>query len=411
MIEPVYNFTLPSIGGDMTLEGRLYHPPDLSKGLCGGSASLKGAILAHPYAPLGGCFDDHVVLSLANTMLSAGFIVGTFNFRGAGNSKGKTTWSGRAETEDYTTFIGFMMHYLHQLKQSDLRQSKPSDSAEAHELPGLRLLLGGYSYGSLVLARLPPVSAIVARFERALEGTASWETMLRASSFAHQTLQTLEDTSSQPASRGRNWKPEDATSDSPKRAKASPVVVGGEETEPMTRRHSRDSKRSADLVRVSAAGVARRILPRVRRSSDLGEHSRWNGEHGEHGGTATGHGMHLLVPVNVSYLIASPVVLPFTTLLCPPGPPSVALSVSKSSAANGTSGSLFLQHPTLAVFGTTDSFTSSRRLRSWAEKQAQLSKASSFRWRQVGGAGHFWTEDGAMRALQAEVADWLSVVL
>ncbi len=41
----------------------------------------KAAIVAHPYAPLGGCYDDPVVDVVASTILKAGFIVGTFNFR------------------------------------------------------------------------------------------------------------------------------------------------------------------------------------------------------------------------------------------------------------------------------------------------------------------------------------------
>jgi hypothetical protein len=39
------------------------------------------AIVAHPYAPLGGCYDDPVVSTVAATILKQGFIVGTFNFR------------------------------------------------------------------------------------------------------------------------------------------------------------------------------------------------------------------------------------------------------------------------------------------------------------------------------------------
>jgi hypothetical protein len=39
------------------------------------------AIVAHPYAPMGGCYDDPVVGRIASTMLDDGFIVGTFNFR------------------------------------------------------------------------------------------------------------------------------------------------------------------------------------------------------------------------------------------------------------------------------------------------------------------------------------------
>ena len=47
----------------------------------GGQRVLKAAIVAHPYAPLGGSYDDSVVLSLVTKLVSMGYVVGTFNFR------------------------------------------------------------------------------------------------------------------------------------------------------------------------------------------------------------------------------------------------------------------------------------------------------------------------------------------
>lgn len=77
--KPEYSFTLPSINDDTTLDCRLYHPnqhpeSDLLH-------ATKAAIIAHPYAPLGGCYDDPVVASIGKVLLKAGYIVGTFNFR------------------------------------------------------------------------------------------------------------------------------------------------------------------------------------------------------------------------------------------------------------------------------------------------------------------------------------------
>jgi alpha/beta superfamily hydrolase len=37
--------------------------------------------VAHPYAPLGGCYDDPVVNFIGAQLLQAGYVVGTFNFR------------------------------------------------------------------------------------------------------------------------------------------------------------------------------------------------------------------------------------------------------------------------------------------------------------------------------------------
>lgn len=82
MVEPdaAYTFTIPSVADDMPLDCRVYHPKNLHT-LITTPKGAKGAIIAHPYAPLGGCFDDPIVLSVTETLLDEGFIVGTFNFR------------------------------------------------------------------------------------------------------------------------------------------------------------------------------------------------------------------------------------------------------------------------------------------------------------------------------------------
>lgn len=83
-MEPQYAFSIPSIGDDTPLDCRIYHPSDLSASLdhvSGDGGRVKGAIMAHPYAPLGGCYDDHVVLAVTQTLLDQGYVVGTFNFR------------------------------------------------------------------------------------------------------------------------------------------------------------------------------------------------------------------------------------------------------------------------------------------------------------------------------------------
>lgn len=79
---PCLSFTLPSIYDDTKLDCRLYHPlclrdPSHSETPWSGHA----AVVAHPYAPLGGCFDDPIVDLAAGTLLQLGFLVATFNFR------------------------------------------------------------------------------------------------------------------------------------------------------------------------------------------------------------------------------------------------------------------------------------------------------------------------------------------
>lgn len=80
---PRFDFAIPSIHDDLILQCRVYHPQALEP-LSASSIidwRKKCAIVAHPYAPLGGCMDDPVVDVVASTILKQGFIVGTFNFR------------------------------------------------------------------------------------------------------------------------------------------------------------------------------------------------------------------------------------------------------------------------------------------------------------------------------------------
>lgn len=81
--QPTLTFTIPSIHDDLTLHCRVYYPTDLSPNTVAGITEWRkrAAIVAHPYAPLGGCYDDPVVDLVASTILKQGFVVGTFNFR------------------------------------------------------------------------------------------------------------------------------------------------------------------------------------------------------------------------------------------------------------------------------------------------------------------------------------------
>lgn len=77
--KPNFSFAIPSIHDDNILDCRLYHPKESDHSR---SVSIaQAAIIAHPYAPLGGCYDDPVVNAVGVVLLKAGYVVGTFNFR------------------------------------------------------------------------------------------------------------------------------------------------------------------------------------------------------------------------------------------------------------------------------------------------------------------------------------------
>jgi hypothetical protein len=79
---PTLTFTIPSIHDDTVLDCRVYFPPTfLSQPNDKLSWRKKAATVAHPYGPLGGCYDDPVVEIVVSQLLKEEFIVGTFNFR------------------------------------------------------------------------------------------------------------------------------------------------------------------------------------------------------------------------------------------------------------------------------------------------------------------------------------------
>ncbi|KAK0831937.1 hypothetical protein LTR03_015321 [Friedmanniomyces endolithicus] len=197
-------------------------------------------------------------------LVEMGYVVGTLNFRGAGGSHGKTSWTGKGEVEDYCSVVGVVMYYIRTLQHSARHYSdalSPIISADERNVPAkgsngerpLSILLGGYSYGSLVLARLPTIQVIQQRFESAATGTAAAEIVQRARTLAEQTLKALEEARQHDlkASRDHGAIPEDAPASPVKHGRTFPVIIGGEETDSSDRRRSRDTPRSMDLVRKS----------------------------------------------------------------------------------------------------------------------------------------------------------------
>jgi hypothetical protein len=78
---PVYCFTIPSVADGTLLDCRIYHPDSLQDAQSTQQRTRKAALIAHPYAPLGGSMDDAVVAIVVDQLLDLDFVVGTFNFR------------------------------------------------------------------------------------------------------------------------------------------------------------------------------------------------------------------------------------------------------------------------------------------------------------------------------------------
>ncbi|KAJ5632442.1 hypothetical protein N7490_008781 [Penicillium lividum] len=153
---PTFSFLIPSVHDGRKLECRVYLPRHYENIESTTPRHIQGAIFAHPYATLGGSYDDPVVSFIGGELLHAGFIVGTFNFRGAGGSEGQTSWTAKPELGDYTSFYGFMLHYLHALKPVQTESNRDRD---------IDLILGGYSYGSMIASNAPSLDVMIDLFQ------------------------------------------------------------------------------------------------------------------------------------------------------------------------------------------------------------------------------------------------------
>ncbi|KAF2691822.1 hypothetical protein K458DRAFT_473515 [Lentithecium fluviatile CBS 122367] len=392
--EPRFTSTIPSIHDDTTLDFRLYHPdvltrPHLDEEGTDKQWKKRGIVIAHPYAPMGGSFDDRVVGIVLDEFLRAGWIVGTFNFRGAHGSKGRTSWSGKPELDDYISFAAFFMHYMSHLQPSpapdaiftpDQSPISPQanhdhDTAQvpAHESPVV--VLGGYSYGSLILKHLPPIPSILQPFSAPVSGSAADEILLRAHKLMDQS--NLE------------WinLARDREQERRKPGKLA-VTMGGEETSPEKRRTSRDIRRSMEG-----------------RSLDLGSRLR-SLSHRRRGEEAipktppdpTPSRPSIMIP-EIRYLLISPLTTPISTLAAP------ALATKVLNRSLPSFPNVIAKHETLAVFGNQDIFSSAKRIRDWVER---MKGESGYRFEgvEISGAGHFWHEDGAERKLRSALRGW-----
>ena len=281
---------------------------------------------------------------------------------------------------DYTSFAGFFIHYLHELNDSHKDDSagaqdshtegKDQDGGKSVTQTPLEIVFGGYSYGSMIASKLPSVEYITYRFSTGADGTAFTEIILRARNLAIQTreeLQSVGQQSTQSSSRasreshfGRN------------------LHVGGEFTSPEHRRPSGEMSRSAQLVRK---------LSSLKKKPD---HAN-----GDKQSTASKTGVE--PKVRAAYLLISPLLPPVSSL--------ISLGTS-SSAEKEELQTRLSTHPSLAVFGSDDLFTSAKKLRAWAQS-ISAKPGSSFQFVEINGAGHFWHEEGVEKKLRLAVREWI----
>ena len=247
---------------------------------------------------------------------------------------------------------------------------------------GMKLILGGYSYGALINIHIPSLDVILQRFQSVTKGAAEAEIRLRAFSLAAQWNKDaqLHQEARQERRSGSHEKIRHS-------ARSMAVVMGGDETEPGSRRPSHESRRSLDAVR--------RSIDRGRRRLGLRQHDSDMSENGLVEDC-------LVLPntplPQAHYLLISPL-LPLIT--------SLVTMFSSSIRANTAQGEKKIcASPTLTVYGDRDIFTSQKRYRRWAESLA-AKPGSLFQFHEVAGAGHFYHEEGVDTELRRSIREWI----
>ncbi|ORY19817.1 Alpha/Beta hydrolase protein [Clohesyomyces aquaticus] len=418
--EPHYSLTIPSIHDDTTLNCRIYHPQAVSKPRAqyleeATSWRTRGIIMAHPYAPMGGCYEDRVVGIVVEEFLALGYFVGTFNFRGAHGSKGRTSWSGRPELDDYTSFAGFFIHYLCHLHpfpapdsnfppdsspaspQTPTRKrpelaSTPTPPLEIHQPPAI--VLGGYSYGSLILRHLPAILSLLNLFSAPADGCAASEILLRAHKLSDQSnlewiniaRDHLRQNSTTTAPRKKSHEPKSSLS----------VAMGGEETSPTVRRSSREIRRSIDRGGEAGGRSSGSLGRRMRSLSHL--RRRNSTPPSGNPGARERRELGVVVP-EVRYLLISPLMSPLSTMA------ATGLGHKFWNRAREAGPDVLVQHPALAVYGDRDGFTAANRVRQWIER-LRNEPVSKFKAVEIENAGHFWHEHGVEGELREALKKW-----
>ena len=322
--------------------------------------------------------------------------------RGAGASKGRTSWQAKAEVEDYISFVGFFIHYIQGLRanafcsQSPITPGltlSPIQTPEPHSTAldpadqvdqGMLLILGGYSYGGLITTHLPTTWDILNRFETTVGGSAVSEIRLRAVNLARQWNKDAE-----------IYRKVEQARKSRSHEKLRPLAgtmamaIGGDESEQASRRPSHEGRLSLDVVR--------RSIERSRQRLGLRQHS---------------HSSDMSSSIGTEEDLASTKTpLPRTCylLISPPLPPISMFITMFSGIRSGKSShhqSNFTQNPTFAVYGDSDFFTSQRKYRRWAES-LKAEPGSQFQFQEVPGAGHFWREDGVDDQMRRSIRKWV----
>jgi pimeloyl-ACP methyl ester carboxylesterase len=256
-----------------------------------------------------------------------------------------------------------------------------------------RLILAGYSYGSMITSHLPGIDCVVRLFSSAAAGSAESEIQLRASHLSSQTLRELE--ARQERDRSRRTLRLSASQSNLASSQPSPSVIGGFESEAAERRI--DRRRSLDV---------RKSLDRVREKIHVRPHRLADGTKEAEGDTADDGKLNIIHP-QIYYLLVSPVLPPIATFATFFSTLSFKGQETEKHVSRNNFNVEIAKCPSLAVYGSRDPFTAVKKLRAWA-REVSMVPGSLFEHHEVEGAGHFWRETGVLEQMEKHIKEWES---
>ncbi|KAI4217604.1 MAG: hypothetical protein LQ351_000200 [Letrouitia transgressa] len=314
---------------------------------------------------------------------------------GAGRSKGKRSWTSRAELSDFSTFIGFFYHFLAELypsaheepRQDAENQSSSRSSAIVAQAPlanpsTIPLIIAGYSYGAFIAMNLPPISFVLSQLTLAVNETTEATIRLQAFEIANQYKrevqlhETVQQGHLQDESTPLNFS-------NPKGTRVSATGHDGDASSRATEdvQSHRSTKKSVRWTQDAEGKVEKPSLAdqQVTKSTNL--------------------------PVPVTcYLFVSPLVPPWSTFVTM----GKRLYRSESHIVHK-----LLYNTSTVILGGNDLLSTERRLKKWFGK-IKLDKGDrgqglqKLQYEVVEGAGHYWDEVGKGRLLVESVREFVT---
>ncbi|KAL8747035.1 MAG: hypothetical protein Q9190_001033 [Brigantiaea leucoxantha] len=384
-------------------------------------------------------------------LLKLGYVVGTFNFRGAGTSGGRCSWTGKAELDDYCSFIGFLYFYLTWLNSDAAEElhfdagdrlptwSTASNSSGASwERSSLTsLVLAGYSYGAFMTLNLPLVSSIINRFSHAPDGTIEAAIKLRAIIVASRYDGSVQVNKSLPQTRAHvetsssgnslavhmHSAEGDPSMGESNRDSLVNTGTGGQRADPLRGSSKHSSSKSISTngrepdTPKSCQEISRISSDTIHEILSLSNPTAQQLESREAMKQKIGRilrTMRLPIP-RTHYIFVSPLIPPVSTLLTMGTLPSKDQSCVEHK---------LVQNASTFILGQKDSITPTKRFQKWGkdwkEKASEGHEHGGLSERTeatlgveiqvVAGAGHFWTEDGVEIRLKGCIRNFITSI-